>query len=105
MNEVSRAPQGATDAPPAALLTIAPRPTAPRQKLTAVPLAHDLDPYTIAANAKPTVAPAYIPTPPFRAPLGRELLFDRGAYDASCDRFQHAADRAFGEDLPGGSAA
>jgi hypothetical protein len=30
--------------------------------------------------------------------------FDRGAYDASYDRFQHAADRAFGEDLPGGAA-
>lgn len=47
------------------------------------------------------------PRPAFPGPTARRPLvarFDRGAYDASYDRFLFAADRAFGDDLPRGAA-
>lgn len=64
---------------PLAPLRIAPRPAEPTQRLTARPFAWPED-----GEAD--------------APIERAL----GAY--GYDRFQHAADRAFGEDLPGGAA-
>lgn len=82
-----------------------PRPVAPEHRLTAVPLPHDLDPYKAPETVE--AAPAVLLHAPTRRPgalIGREFTFDRGAYDASYDRFQHAADRAFGEDLPRGAA-
>lgn len=55
----------------------------------------------------PRVTKHLTPRPPFPDPtvLRRPLTFrfDRGAYDASYDRFQHHADRAFG-DGTGGAA-
>ena len=49
------------------------------------------------------------PRPPLPGPtaLRRPLTarFDRGAYDASYDRFRFAADKAFGDGPDGGTAA
>lgn len=100
-------PSPATTEIPAApqVATLAPRPAEPTQRLTARPLGHDLDPYKVPETVK--AAPAVLLHAPTRRPgalIGREFTFDRGAYDASYDRFQHAADRAFGEDLPRGAA-
>lgn len=87
------------------LTELAPRPARPTQRLTARPLPHDLDPYKAPETAKPKAeAKLHAPTRRPGALIGREFTFDRGAYDASYDRFQHAADRAFGEDLPRGAA-
>lgn len=77
MNEGSRAPQGATDAPPAALLTIPPRPAEPTQRLTARPLSHDLDPYKVPETVKPApVAKLHAPTTRPGALIGRGLFDD-----------------------------
>lgn len=90
---------------PLAPLRITPRPAEPTQRLTARPLGHDLDPYKVPETVKPKAEPKlHAPTRRPGALIGREFTFDRGAYDASYDRFQHAADRAFGEG-PDGSAA
>lgn len=75
MGSLPTTPTG--DAPLAPLL--APRPAEPTQPLTARPFAWPED-----GEAD--------------APIERAL----GAY--GYDQFQHAADRAFGEDLPGGAA-
>jgi hypothetical protein len=59
------------------LTELAPRPTEPKQRLTATPLPRNLDPYKVPETATPaTVAPAYTPPPPFRAPLARDLFDD-----------------------------
>jgi len=61
-------------------------------------------PSELGSGAKVT---ALSPRPAFPGPAARRPLvarFDRGAYDASFDRFLFAADRAFGEDLPRGAA-
>jgi hypothetical protein len=49
-----------------------------------------------------TLAPR--PAPPKQRLTARPVthdLFDRGGYDASFDRFQHHADKAFGEPVGG----